>query len=99
MTGMVGALVLVAIGAFLANLPFISERILGVFARGPKPLIVRFAEVIVGYMFLGAIAFTLESHLHGASYSQGWEFYVVTAALFVVFAFPGFVYRYLWRKH
>jgi hypothetical protein len=29
---------------------------------------------------------------------QGWQFYATTGALFIVFAFPGFVWRYLWRK-
>ncbi len=29
---------------------------------------------------------------------QGWEFYAITAALFLTFAFPGFVYRYLYRR-
>jgi hypothetical protein len=31
-------------------------------------------------------------------HSQNWEFYAVTACLFLVFAFPGFTYRYLWRR-
>ena len=30
--------------------------------------------------------------------SQGWEFYAVTGALFIVLAFPGFTWRYL-LKH
>jgi NADH:ubiquinone oxidoreductase subunit 2 (subunit N) len=29
---------------------------------------------------------------------QGWEFYATTASLFLTFAFPGFVYRYLARR-
>jgi hypothetical protein len=36
----------------------------------------------------------LERHA-GQATAQGWEFYAVTAALFVTFAFPGFVWRYL----
>ncbi|OYW08175.1 MAG: hypothetical protein B7X34_09200 [Acidobacteriia bacterium 12-62-4] len=28
---------------------------------------------------------------------QGWEFYATTGALFITLAFPGFVYRYLYR--
>ena len=31
----------------------------------------------------------------GQNQAQGWEFYAVTAALFLTLAFPGFVYRYL----
>ena len=37
-------------------------------------------------------------HQAGQIVAQGWEFYAVTAALFVTLAFPGFVYRYL-LKH
>jgi hypothetical protein len=33
----------------------------------------------------------------GQVHPQGWQFYVITAALFVTLAFPGFVYRYLAR--
>ena len=29
---------------------------------------------------------------------QGWEFYVAMASLFLTFAFPGFVWRYLRRS-
>jgi len=28
---------------------------------------------------------------------QDWEFYAVTSCLFIVFAFPGFVYKVLWK--
>jgi hypothetical protein len=28
---------------------------------------------------------------------QGWEFYAVTGALFLTLAFPGFVWRYLFK--
>ena len=39
-----------------------------------------------------------ESRLHGAPYPQSWEFYVIGICLFLVAAFPGFIYRYMWRK-
>ncbi|MBR1819572.1 MAG: DUF2818 family protein, partial [Neisseriaceae bacterium] len=31
-------------------------------------------------------------------HKQGWTFYAVTLALFATAAFPGFVYKYFWRK-
>ena len=34
----------------------------------------------------------------GDIHKQNWEFYAINASLFVVFAYPGFVYRYLWRR-
>ena len=46
-------------------------------------------------LLLGRLA---ESRLHGAPYPQSWEFYVIGICLFLVAAFPGFIYRYMWRK-
>jgi hypothetical protein len=34
----------------------------------------------------------------GDIHKQNGAFYATNAALFVVFAHPGFVYRYLWRR-
>jgi hypothetical protein len=34
----------------------------------------------------------------GAVYPQGWEFYAATACLFLVLAYPGFVWCYLWPR-
>ncbi|MEY4296127.1 MAG: hypothetical protein RLY82_1815, partial [Pseudomonadota bacterium] len=52
--------------------------------------------LLIAYFIVGAIGFALESHL-GKTTGQKWEFYAITFALFVTFAFPGFVYRYLLR--
>jgi hypothetical protein len=30
---------------------------------------------------------------------QGWQFYAAFACLFITFAFPGFVWRHLRRRH
>ena len=35
----------------------------------------------------------------GQNAPQGWEFYAITGTLFLTLAFPGFVYRYLLRRH
>ncbi len=94
-----GATVLLALSLVLANLPFLSQRLFGVIALKRKGLALRLLEVVVAYCVLGLIARLLESHLHGSLYKQGWEFYAITAALFVVLAYPGFVWRYLWRHH
>jgi hypothetical protein len=81
-----------------ANLPFLSQRVLGLvpLAHG-KNLAVRLAELVVLYFVVGGIGMALEQHA-GQIAPQGWEFYAVTAALFLTFAFPGFVWRYL-LKH
>ena len=39
----------------------------------------------------------IEAQSHGRVYEQGWAFYATTFCLFVVFAFPGFAWAYLWR--
>jgi len=30
---------------------------------------------------------------------QGWEFFAVTGCLFIVLAYPGFVMRYMRKRH
>jgi len=78
-----------------ANLPFVNQRLLVVIPlSAPKILAVRLAELVVFYFITGGIGLALENHA-GQIAPQGWEFYVITSALFVTFAFPGFVYRYL----
>lgn len=91
---------LVVVAAFLiANLPFISNRLFAVIAlKTPKNLGVRLAELMVGYFVVGALGLMLEQRL-GQIAPQGWQFYAITGTLFVTFAFPGFVYRYLFRKN
>ena len=83
---------------FLANLPFVSNRVFGVFQRPHKGLGLRFLELLLGYFITLALGIFIESTI-GSIYSQGWQFYAVMACLFLVFAYPGFVYRYLWRKN
>lgn len=81
-----------------ANLPFLSQRwlLLGPRPQQGKPLLARLGELILLYLLVGALAFVLERRA-GQVAPQGWEFYAVTGALFITFAFPGFVYRYLLR--
>jgi hypothetical protein len=82
-----------------ANLPFVNERL---FAAVPlsmtiKPVWLRLIELFVLYCLVGIVARLLESRI-GSAFPQGWEFYAVTACLFLVLAYPGFVLRYM-RKH
>ena len=93
----VAALLLLAM--VLANLPFLSERLFLVWPLpdGVKRAPLRILELFAYYALTGAVAFWMEMRL-GPVYRQRWEFWAVTACLFLVFAYPGFVYRYLWRK-
>ncbi len=82
----------------LANLPFISNRLFVFHApSAPKSLALRLAELMVGYFLVGALGLFLEQRA-GQIAPQGWEFYAITGTLFLTFAFPGFVYRYLFKK-
>jgi Protein of unknown function (DUF2818) len=81
-----------------ANLPFASTRVMGVLQRpSPKSLGLRLLELVVLYFLVGGIALMLEKQA-GQIAAQGWEFYAITATLFLTLGFPGFVYRYLLRR-
>jgi hypothetical protein len=89
-----------------ANLPFASERVFGFISLKPtqagqartKPFAARLLELLVLYFLVGALAWLLESRI-GNVFAQRWEFYAVTGCLFLVLAFPGFVVRYLRKRH
>ena len=88
-----------------ANLPFLNERVFCIIplkatADGPanKGLWLRLLELIVLYALVGGLAFFLESRV-GNRFVQGWEFFAVTGCLFLVLAYPGFVFRYLRKRH
>ena len=90
---------LLILAFILANLPFLVERILFVAKprAGKKNIGWRLLELTLMYFVVGGIGMLLESQ-SGDIHGQNWEFYAVNASLFVVFAYPGFVYRYLWRR-
>ena len=104
MSQTLAAWLLIAIALVAANLPFLTERIFGVlpFKRAGvvviKPFWLRFAELVVWYLITGAIGFAFEAAL-GNRFVQTWEFYAITFALFLVLAYPGFVLRYLFKRH
>jgi hypothetical protein len=75
-----------------ANLPFLISSL----GKRPLGLAWRLVLLTAAYLVVGAIGFAIESSL-GKTTGQGWEFYAITFALFVTFAFPSFVYRYLLR--
>ncbi len=88
--------VLVALCA--ANLPFLNQRWLAIGPVHPgKTLVWRLAELVVLYFLVGGFGLLLEQNA-GQIAPQTWEFYAITATLFLTLAFPGFVFRYL-LKH
>jgi hypothetical protein len=48
-------------------------------------------------LLIGALGIVFERWI-GNVFAQRWEFYAITFSLFVVMAFPGFVFRYLLRR-
>jgi predicted transporter len=90
----------IAVALVFANLPFMNEALFGVI-RLPKPVKsawIRLFELLVLYFVTGAIAYALEARI-GNVFTQVKEFYMITVPLFAVLAFPGFVLRYLRKRH
>ncbi|MBC7598227.1 MAG: DUF2818 family protein [Polaromonas sp.] len=97
MTQTVSVWLVVGLALLAANLPFISNRLLLVYRlAGSKILAVRLLELVLWYFVVGGIALLLEQRV-GQIAPQGWEFYAITGTLFITFAFPGFVFRYLFK--
>ena len=94
------AWILIAVAFLTANVPWMSEREFLVLhpKTGNKRAWVRWLEWLVLYFIAGGVAMGLEKKLNGDIYHQGWEFYTVTFCLFLVFALPGFVYRYQFKR-
>lgn len=94
-TASIWLVLVLALGA--ANLPFLSQRLLGVVPlAGGKNLAVRLGELVLLYLLVGGLGLLLEQRA-GQIAPQRWEFYAITGTLFLTFAFPGFVYRYLYK--
>lgn len=102
MNSSIAGWLVIVLAALAANLPFINERLFGFLPvplskNGSKSLWWRLLELAVLYCIVGAFAYLLESRA-GNVFTQKWEFYTITIFIFLVLAYPGYVYRYL-RKH
>lgn len=90
---------LIVVAFCAANLPFVNQRLLALIPLPrPKTLPFRLAELVLLYFVVGGLGLLLEKRA-GQIAPQGWEFYAITGTLFVTFAFPGFIYRYLLKHH
>lgn len=89
---------LILLAFVTANLPFLTQRLMSVVPlRDGKNLAWRLAELVVWYFIVGGFGLWMEQRA-GQISPQGWQFYAITASLFLTLAFPGFVYRYLVRR-
>ena len=100
MSAVAAAWILIVVAFVAANLPWLSEREFFVLTprSGAKRAWVRLLEWQLLYFITGLAAIGLEKKLNGDIYPQGWEFYAVTYCLFLVFALPGFIYRYEFKR-
>jgi len=94
-------IVLLVCGIVAANLPWLSERNFFIVApaEGEKGVAVRLLEWLLLFAIFVIGALGIENKFMGSNYHQGWEFYTVLLCLFIVFALPGFVYRYDLKPH
>lgn len=53
-------------------------------------------ELAAGFALTAVLAYILESRA-GSVHDQGWEFYATVVCLYLIFAFPCFVWRYFWH--
>lgn len=93
--------VIILLMAFVAaNVTWFSEKIFFVIPvpKSDKNLGWSLLEIVTLYFVVGGIFLLAENKVMGQISPQHWEFYATTACLFLVFSFPGFVYRYLWRR-
>ncbi|MDH5785146.1 MAG: DUF2818 family protein [Chromatiales bacterium] len=92
--------ILIIIAFIAANLPWLSERVLLVLEPkgGVKGPLWRWLEWLLLFFIIGGVAMGMEQKLNGEIYPQDWEFYTVALCLFLVFALPGFIYRYELRE-
>lgn len=90
---------LLILAFLLANWPFLTQRFLGIWRLNRKHFGHHLLEWLLGLLITGLVAYILESR-SGSVHSQGWAFYTTVLCLYLVFAFPAFVWRYFWRaKH
>lgn len=81
----------------LANLPFVTNRFLAIFPmRKGKPAWMIIPEWLLCLCLAAVLGMLLERRL-GLVTPQHWQFYVANVCLFILFSFPGFVSRFLWR--
>lgn len=88
--------ILLLLAFIFANAPFLIQRLLGVFKLKRKHIGHHLFELFIGFGITAALAYVLESRA-GVVHNQDWEFYAVVICLYLIFAFPAFVWRYFWH--
>ncbi len=100
----VAVVVVLSLALVFANMPFFTRKFFGFWhfksaskSESIKTLAMQIIELIAYYFVVGVAALGLEWHLGQIAPQQGF-FYAITFVFFVVLAFPGFTYRYLYSS-
>jgi hypothetical protein len=96
MNTVAAAVLLVSIAFLLATLPFLTRRVFFAFAPKVKTVWWCLLELLVFYGVFILLGFGLEANV-GRAHPQAWQFYAITLLMFLVLAYPGFVWRFLRR--
>ena len=100
MSSTVAVWFLISAAFLLANLPWFTEKLFVMKSlTKEKSFAIRLMEWFVYYLIIGNAALGLETKLNGVRHEQGWEFYVVTLCLFMVFALPGVIFQMDLKHH
>jgi len=91
--------ILILVTIIMANVPWMFSEFLFVkkFPSDKKPFSWAVFEVVILYFVTGGILLLAEFKMIGHIQPQAWEFYAVTFFLFLVFSFPGFIFKTLWK--
>lgn len=90
--------IVIGVALVAANLPFVNERLFIVGPRrSPKALGWRLLELAILAAASLGVGVAVETSI-GQRAPQNWEFFAAAGCLFLTFAFPGFVWRYLRRR-
>lgn len=88
------------IAIITANAPWVLDNLFFFIKRdSDKRFLLRLAEWFVLYIMVGFLAAGLELQQNGMRHEQDWEFYVATFCLYLVFALPGFIYQYEFKRY
>jgi len=86
---------LLVVAIVLSNIPWIFENKIFLFIAAPsKSIIISIGEWFLYFLLTGIFAYLLELKSMGHVQPQEWEFYTITFFMFMIFAFPGFIYRF-----
>ncbi|AHF01412.1 hypothetical protein THIAE_06295 [Thiomicrospira aerophila AL3] len=93
--------ILLFLAIVMANLPFLfTQRLfLLIPLKQEKTIPIYIVEWFVLFFVMGGFAYMIEFTAMGNIAPQEWEFYVVNLFLFMIFAFPGFIYRFNFKMY